>query len=50
MFSFVSFCFRFLRKGKAGGYRESLSEEQIKKIDEWVEKSLKGTDFRFKEK
>lgn len=40
--------FKFLRKGKVGGYRDELNEEQIEKIDNWTEKWLDGTDFRFK--
>lgn len=39
---------RFLRKGKAGGYRDDLNDHQIQKIDEWITNGLKGTDFRFK--
>jgi hypothetical protein len=37
----------FMRKGKAGGYKEEMSEEYVKKFDEWIQKKLKGRDHRF---
>lgn len=40
---------RFLRKGKVGSYHDELSDNQIRKLDEWTEKMTKDTDFRFKE-
>ncbi|KAJ6643608.1 Amine sulfotransferase [Pseudolycoriella hygida] len=40
--------FTFLRKGKVGTYHEDLTEDQIKKFDDWIEEKLKDSDFRFK--
>lgn len=40
---------RFCRKGKAGSYREEMSEELIKRFDVWIAENLKDTDFRFKD-
>lgn len=40
--------FKFLRKGKVGGYRDDLNDEQIKKIDEWAGKIEQDSDFKFK--
>lgn len=40
--------FKFLRKGRVGAYRDELNEDQIKKLDDWIEKCLKDTDFKFK--
>jgi NAD/NADP transhydrogenase alpha subunit len=37
----------FMRKGKAGGYKEEMSEEYIKKFDEWIQEKLKGREHRF---
>jgi hypothetical protein len=37
----------FMRKGQTGGYKEEMSEEYIKKFDEWIEEKLKGKDHRF---
>jgi hypothetical protein len=37
----------FMRKGQTGGYIEEMSEDYIKKFDEWLEKKLKGKDHRF---
>ncbi len=37
----------FMRKGKAGGYKEEMSEEYIKKFDRWIEEKLKEKDHRF---
>lgn len=39
--------YTFLRKGKVGGYLDELSNEQIKKLDDWAEKTLNGTDLKF---
>lgn len=37
-----------MRKGKPGGYRDDLNEEQIKKIDDWMKsKMAEGFDFNF---
>ncbi len=36
----------FMRKGKAG-YKEEMSEEYIKKFDEWIQEKLKGKEHRF---
>lgn len=32
----------FVRKGIVGGYKEEMSEEMIKKFDEWIEDNIKG--------
>lgn len=40
--------FRFLRKGKAGAYRDDLNENQIQKIDNWTGKCLANSNFTFK--
>lgn len=40
--------FRFLRQGKPGGYGAELNEEQIKRIDDWVESGAeKDIGFKF---
>lgn len=39
--------FTFFRKGKAGAYRDDLNTNQIKKLDDWIGKNLKDTDFKF---
>lgn len=31
--------FRFCRKGKADGYRDDMSEEEIAKFDKWIAKN-----------
>lgn len=42
------YTFQFLRRGKVGGYRDELNQEQINKIDNWIQKGLEATDFQFK--
>jgi hypothetical protein len=37
----------FMRKGKAGAYKEEMSEKYIKKFDEWIQKKLNGREHRF---
>ncbi|XP_042890143.1 sulfotransferase family cytosolic 1B member 1-like [Penaeus japonicus] len=37
----------FLRKGKVGGWKESLTPEQIEAFQQWEDKHLAGSDFRF---
>lgn len=44
----IDLFFRFLRKGKVGGYHEDLNGDQIKRLDEWIAKVQKDTDFKFK--
>lgn len=39
--------FKFLRKGKVGTHRDELNENQISKLDDWIEKKLKDSDFKF---
>ncbi|XP_031617061.1 sulfotransferase 1 family member D1-like [Contarinia nasturtii] len=39
--------FQFFRKGKAGGFVDEMSEEYIKKFDEWTAENLKYSDFKF---
>ncbi|XP_055312944.1 sulfotransferase 1C2-like [Sitodiplosis mosellana] len=33
--------FKFCRKGKVGGYRDEMSEEDVKNFDEWTERNKK---------
>uniref|UniRef100_A0A336MTB3 CSON003751 protein n=1 Tax=Culicoides sonorensis TaxID=179676 RepID=A0A336MTB3_CULSO len=40
--------YKFIRKGKAGAFKEEISEEYIKKFDKWTEDNLQGTDFKFR--
>lgn len=37
----------FMRSGKVGGYKGMMNEEIEKQFDEWIEKNLKGNDFKF---
>lgn len=39
MFSVVHFS--FIRNGKAGGYRDEMSPEYVRKFDEWERQQLK---------
>ncbi|XP_031633802.1 cytosolic sulfotransferase 13-like [Contarinia nasturtii] len=39
--------FQFFRNGKAGEFADVMSEEYIKKFDEWTAAHLKGSDFKF---
>lgn len=41
--------YKFIRKGKVGAYKEEMSEEYIKKFDDWIEENLKDSDFKFRE-
>lgn len=41
------FHFRHLRKGKVGSYRDDMSDELIKRFDQWIAEKLKETDFKF---
>jgi hypothetical protein len=36
-----------MRKGKAGAYKEEMSEEYIKKFDKWIQEKLKGREHQF---
>ena len=38
---------QFMRKGETGDWRNYLSQEQLERMEEWEERGLKGTDFRF---
>ncbi len=38
----------FMRQGKAGTWKESLSPELIKKFDDWEREGLKGSTLSFK--
>lgn len=40
--------FKFLRKGKAGTYKDELNENQIKKLDDWACQMEMQSDFKFK--
>ncbi|GJQ87342.1 hypothetical protein Trydic_g17389 [Trypoxylus dichotomus] len=37
---------QFIRTGKVGSYREELSSEVIKKLDEWIVEKTKDTDLK----
>ncbi|XP_045445705.1 sulfotransferase 1B1-like [Melitaea cinxia] len=37
----------FIRKGKAGGWRDYFDEEMTAEADKWIAKNLRDTDFRF---
>ena len=36
---------RFIRKGETGGWKKVMSEEYIKKFDDWTRDKLQDTDF-----
>lgn len=40
--------FQFMRKGQVGAHREEMPAEFIAKLNEYTEKYLRETDFRFK--
>lgn len=35
----------FMRKGQVGSWRKEMSLELALKVDEWMKKNIKGTDF-----
>ncbi|XP_063620495.1 luciferin sulfotransferase-like [Cydia splendana] len=37
----------FIRKGKAGGWRDYFDEEMTQQADRWIADNLKDSDFRF---
>ncbi|KAI9555126.1 hypothetical protein GHT06_017641 [Daphnia sinensis] len=37
----------FIRKGKTGDWKNHFGPEINKRIDEWIDKNLKGTDLKF---
>ncbi|KPJ06271.1 Sulfotransferase family cytosolic 1B member 1 [Papilio machaon] len=37
----------FIRKGKAGGWRDYFDEEMEQEAEKWMEKNLRDTDLRF---
>ncbi|CAH1645920.1 unnamed protein product [Spodoptera littoralis] len=37
----------FIRKGKAGGWRDYFDEEMTQQAEKWIEDNLKDTDLRF---
>jgi len=37
----------FIRKGKTGDWKNHFSPELSRRIDEWIEKNLAGTDLQF---
>ncbi|CAH4037220.1 unnamed protein product [Pieris brassicae] len=37
----------FIRRGKAGGWRDYFDEEMIARTDKWMEENLRDTDLRF---
>lgn len=40
-------CGRFIRKGKTGDWKNHFSPELNRRIDEWIEANLAGTDLHF---
>ena len=38
---------RFMRSGKTGGWRGGLSDDQVRRIEEWEARHLKGSDLTF---
>ena len=36
-----------MRKGETGDWKNHLSEEQVKRIQQWEEQHLKGSDLKF---
>ncbi|XP_063822170.1 sulfotransferase 1E1-like [Ostrinia nubilalis] len=39
----------FMRKGKAGGWREHFDEQMAAQAQQWIDDNLRGTDLRFPE-
>ncbi|XP_031628691.1 sulfotransferase 1 family member D1-like [Contarinia nasturtii] len=39
--------YQFFRKGKAGGFFDEMTENYIKKFDEWTTVHFKDSDFKF---
>jgi len=37
----------FMRQGKAGNWKSHLSDEQVKRFQEWERKWLEGSDLKF---
>ncbi|XP_063822173.1 sulfotransferase 1B1-like [Ostrinia nubilalis] len=37
----------FIRKGKAGGWREHFDEQMAAQAQQWIDDNLRGTDLRF---
>ncbi|XP_072943485.1 sulfotransferase 1E1-like [Epargyreus clarus] len=37
----------FIRKGKAGGWRDHFDEEMMQQADRWIEENLRDTDLQF---
>ncbi|XP_966924.2 luciferin sulfotransferase [Tribolium castaneum] len=35
----------FMRSGKVGGHKEVMSEEMIRKFDDWIKRNVEGTDY-----
>ncbi|KRT80236.1 hypothetical protein AMK59_6570, partial [Oryctes borbonicus] len=40
---------QFIRAGKVGSYKEELSKEMIRDLDEWIVENTKGTDLKVSE-
>ena len=38
---------KFMRKGETGDWKNKLSKEQNRRIEEWVEKHTQGSDLRY---
>lgn len=39
--------YRFIRKGEAGTFKAEMSAELVRRFDEWTERELAGSDFKF---
>lgn len=38
---------KFIRKGKVGDWTNYMSEDLARRFDEWTQKHINGTDFKF---
>lgn len=36
-----------MRQGKSGNWKQHLSEEQVRRFQEWERRGLEGTDLNF---
>merc|ERR1719175_191623 len=38
---------QFMRKGQVGDWKNRLTEDQVKRMEEWERKNLSGSNFKF---